>query len=223
MFSSNEAWHLFTRLGEAQLLLPAMAAGLLWLLRRAETRPLARAWVLAGAAAVAATTASKVAFMGWGVGSAAIDFTGFSGHAMFSALVLPVLARIVAGRAAAPWPRAAIAAGFALAAAVAVSRVVTGAHSESEAVLGFVLGGAASAWALRRTQAPEAPTPAWMLAGLAAWLLVSPLVTPPTRTHDHVTALSLQLSGRSMPYTRGHLHKLQRSSQAQPARAAGPV
>jgi membrane-associated phospholipid phosphatase len=207
MPASHAAWALFTRLGEAQILLPAMAAALLWLLRTPATRPLAGAWLLGTAIATVLTTASKVAFMGWLVGSAPLDYTGISGHAMFAAAVLPVLARMAAGRAPKPWPRAAIAAGLLLAAAVALSRVATQAHSPTESVLGFALGSAASLWALRRSAAPEAPTPAWFAAALLAWMLALPFGAPPSRSHDWVTQLSLRASGRSLPYTRLDLRR----------------
>lgn len=212
MVLAPDAWSLLTRLGEAQILLPAMAAGLLWLARERSTRALALAWLAGTVLAALLTTASKIAFIGWGVGSARFDFTGISGHAMFASSVLPVLARLAAGHAPRPWPRVAIAAGLALAALVAVSRVVTGAHSASEALLGFLLGGGAAAIALRTAQAPRAPTPGWLLAGLAAWLLATPLQMPASMTHDHVIALSMRLSGRDRPHTRLDLHR-----QAMPA------
>src|SRR4051794_23703439 len=134
MVSSGAAWALFSRLGEAQILLPAMAAALLWLLRTPRTRPLAAAWLLATALAAAVTTLSKVAFIGWAIGYAPLDYTGISGHAMFSSAVLPVLARIAAGRAPRPWPWLAIGAGLLLAAAIAVSRLPLHAHSPFEVV-----------------------------------------------------------------------------------------
>ena len=204
---SDAAWSLFTRLGEAQILLPAMVAAWLWLLRTPRTRPLAADWMLATGVAASLTTATKVAFMGWFVGSAALDYTGISGHAMFAAAVLPVLARVAASGAPAPWPRAAVAAGLLLAAAIALSRVTTHAHSAFEAVLGFLLGAAASLWALRHSAAPSAPTPTWLGLALLAWMLVLPLGAPPSATHDWVTRLSLQVSGRSLPYTRADLHR----------------
>lgn len=220
MNSVSAAWALFTRLGEAQILLPAMAAGLLWLAREQRTRPLAVAWLLAMVVATLVTTASKMAFIGWEVGYAPLDYTGISGHAMFAAVVLPVLARIAAGRAPWPWARLAIAFGYLLAAAIAVSRVETRAHSASEVVLGFVLGGAASALALRGTRAPEAPTPGWLAVVLLVWMLLLPLGAPPSRTHDWVTALSLRVSGRPLPYTRHAMHR-QAWLERHPLRSAG--
>jgi membrane-associated phospholipid phosphatase len=204
---SDTAWALFTRLGEAQILLPAMAAALLWLLRSPRTRPLAAAWLVSTSAAALLTLTTKVAFIGWEFGYAPWDFTGLSGHSMFAGAVWPVLARIAAGRAPRPWPRLAIAAGMLLAAGIALSRVVTGAHSHSEALLGLLIGLSASLLALRGTRAPQAPTPGWLAAALVAWLLALPLAAPPSRSHDLVTRLSLKLSGRGTPYTRGAMHR----------------
>lgn len=207
MLHSNAAWALFTRLGEAQILLPAMAAALLWLLRAPRTRPLAAAWALSTSVAALLTLVTKVAFIGWEVGFASLDFTGLSGHAMFAGAILPVVARIAAGRAPRPWPRRAVAIGVLMVLGIALSRVVTGAHSVSESVLGMAIGLAASAVALHRTRAPDAPTPGWLAVALAAWLLALPLAAPPSRTHDMVTELSLKLSGRSAPYTRLEMHR----------------
>ena len=89
--SSLLFWHLLTRLGEAQILLPAMVlvtACLTW--RHGPTR-LALGWLASTALAATITTLSKVAFIGYGVGLPALDFTGISGHAMFAAAVLPQL------------------------------------------------------------------------------------------------------------------------------------
>ena len=207
MFVSHPAWSLFSRLGEAQLLLPAMAAGVVWLARTPCSRRLAAAWVAAGFVVALLTTASKVAFIGWEIGSAALDFTGFSGHAMFAALVLPVLARVAVGRARAPGPAVAVGAGYALALAITVSRLVVHAHSASEAWSGCALGAAASGLALARTPAPDATPPRWLLVALLAWMLALPVGGPPSRTQDWVTALSLRLSGRAFPYTRYELHR----------------
>ena len=35
--------------------------------------------------------------IGWGIGWAPLDFTGFSGHAMFAAALMPLLLRLAAG------------------------------------------------------------------------------------------------------------------------------
>jgi hypothetical protein len=200
-------WHEITRLGEAQVLLPAAVVALAWLVLRAGraapgsgvdagARATAWRWGLGLVAGTALTTASKIAFIGFGIGWAALDFTGFSGHSMYSAAVLPVLAVLVAGRRGMP-------VGFVLAWLVMVSRIHVHAHSWSEAVSGNVIGTAIAVTALwgfmEVRPAPRAPR--WLPGMLAAWLVVLPFA-PPSRAHDGVVALSLWLSGRPAPYTR---------------------
>ena len=211
-------WFVVTRLGEAQILLPAFLAGALWLafarpagaygrLARGDAhahdhpaRASALRWIGAIVATTAVTTASKIAFLGFGIGSAALDFTGFSGHSMYSTAILPVLAAVVAGR------RGAVV-GVLAAALVTYSRVKLGAHSWSEAVAGMVLGAAAAAWTLADYLAHPGAVraPWWLPLLLGAWLTLLPMRAPPSRTHDLVVSISLKLSGRHRPYTRFEL------------------
>ncbi len=196
-----------TRLGEAQVLLPAMMAVLLWLVSAQQAR-LALTWAVCMTGAALLTTASKVAFIGWGIGHGPLDFTGLSGHAMFAAAVLPVLLCCLARAEARRARAAAFGLGLGLAAVVAISRVTTGAHSVSESVLGFALGGAASALTLTLAPRPVpsmATAPRLLWLGLALWCTAMASAAPPSRTHDLVTALSLAASGCSQPYTREDL------------------
>jgi membrane-associated phospholipid phosphatase len=208
-------WLGVTRLGEAQILLPAFFAGALWLalarpagargrLARgdalAHDHPARRSawrWVAAIVATTAVTTASKVAFLGFGIGIAALDFTGFSGHSMYATAILPVLAAIIAGR-----PGAVV--GVLMALLITYSRVNLGAHSTSEAIAGLVLGAAAAGWTLADYLAHPGAVraPWWLPLLLVGWLAFVPLRAPPSRTHDVVVSLALKLSGRSRPYTR---------------------
>jgi membrane-associated phospholipid phosphatase len=208
-------WLGVTRLGEAQILLPAFFAGALWLalarpagargrLARgdalAHDHPARRSawrWVAAIVATTAVTTASKVAFLGFGIGIATLDFTGFSGHSMYATAILPVLAAIIAGRAGAV-------VGVLMALLITYSRVNLGAHSTSEAIAGLVLGAAAAGWTLADYLAHPGAVraPWWLPLLLVGWLAFVPLRAPPSRTHDVVVSLALKLSGRSRPYTR---------------------
>lgn len=195
-------WVAIARLGEAQILLPAMLVAALWVGVRSHSSQAAWRWVAGTGIAAGLTTATKVAFMGWGVGYAPWNFVGISGHAMFAAAILPVLARVMVADVAPAWRQAAVAAGITVAALVAISRVVTGAHSVSESAIGFTVGSAASLWALRGMAVPRLQGTGWVVAGLVGWMLITPASAPPSRTHDWVTALSLALSGRDKPYTR---------------------
>jgi membrane-associated phospholipid phosphatase len=212
------AWRFITRLGEAQLLLPPLALVLAWFRWRLGARAVVLAWTGAIAVAAFITTVTKVAFLGWGIGSAALDFTGISGHAMFAAAVMPVLA----AAAVATTPRAqrvALAGAYALAVVVALSRVLVGAHSVSESVIGLALGSAASAWALKRTTVPHSHMPKLLILITLLWLSLGTAGAPPSPTHGWVTRLSLALSGRSTPYTR---EMLMQRRVPPPARALSP-
>lgn len=205
MLNVNPAWHVLTRLGEAQILLPLCVLASSWLWRCDPRSPVLRDWWLALAGVTLLTTASKVAFLGYGWGVERLDFTGFSGHAMFSAAILPVLGGLalhLRGRAG-----PGVMAGWLLALLVAYSRVNVSAHSPAESLSGLLLGSLASAWTLRHRRLDRLSIPHWMTAVTFAVLLSMPWVAPPSRTHDWVTRLSLVLSGRSHPYTRADLHR----------------
>jgi membrane-associated phospholipid phosphatase len=221
MFSSYpgsiSTWLLLTRLGEAQILLPLalMTLGaLLWRPSGLSARPVALSWLLLFGVAISITTASKIAFMGWGLGWAALDFTGVSGHSMFAAAVYPIVAGTLASRWSPGKRTAAIGAGFALALLVGVSRLVIGVHSPSEVVAGLLLGGLASALPLAWAGiAPGSISPV-IPALVAAWLAVMPATAPASNTHSLVTRMSLMLSGRSEPFTRQDLQRSQSISRS---------
>ncbi len=201
------AWQIVTRLGEAQLLLPAMAATVLWLVLRHGAWRLSLCWLLATGVAASLTTASKVAFIGYELGYAPWDFTGLSGHAMFAAAVLPVMCRLAEGSLPERWHGRGLAFGYALAALVAASRVPVLAHSWSEVFGGYLLGALASAATLWAAHAPRLRFSLWLLGALALGLSLGVAQAPPSRTHDMVTRLSLALSHRPQPYTRLQMHR----------------
>jgi membrane-associated phospholipid phosphatase len=200
-------WRVFTRLGEAQILLPAAALTMLALVRERQGRILAGRWLAALGAAMALTTVSKLAFIGWGIGWAALDFTGISGHAMFAAAVYPLLLGALMPPAPrfAPW--LAVSAGAALALLVGVSRVAVQAHSWSEVTAGLTLGGAVSVIALAREGLAACQVPPWVPLVTAAWLSLTPVHASASHSHALVTRMALALSGRHMPYTRDDLRR----------------
>jgi hypothetical protein len=159
------------------------------------------------AVAVALTTVSKLAFIGWGIGWAALDFTGISGHAMFAAAVYPLLLGTLtpASPRFAPW--LAMSAGAALALLVGVSRVAVHAHSWSEVAAGLTLGGAVSMISLMREGLTECRVKLWVPLATAAWLLLMPVHASASNSHALVTRMALALSGRHNPYTRDDLRR----------------
>lgn len=214
---STAFWSLVTRLGEAQIMLPAALMVALWFGWRERSMRLAAIWLVGLLAAVAVTTASKVAFLGWGLGWPALDFTGVSGHSMFAAAVYPLtgvaIARALTGLRAARWQGFGLAAGVALALLVGVSRVAVEAHSWSEVVAGLLVGGAASAIAAMAQRAPPTRHTLWLPVVVCLWLGSTLTAAPPSTTHGWVTRLALAVSGRSEPYTRADLLAARQPSQ----------
>lgn len=198
-------WDLIARFGEVQILLPAALLVALALLRRPETRALALLWISSLSAALVLTTASKVAFIGWGIGWPELNFTGISGHAMVAAAVYPLLLGSLASHATRPGRAAAVGVGCAMALLVGVSRVALGAHSASEVLAGLCVGGAASAIALDGARLVRAVINPAVPAAVALWLALTPGLAPASQTHSAVTRLSLVLSGREVPYTRNDM------------------
>lgn len=202
-------WTVVTRLGEAQIMVPAALMVALWFGWRERSTRLAVVWLLGLSAAVTATTASKVAFLGWGLGWPALDFTGVSGHSMFAAAIYPLtgvaIASALSGLRAARWQGLGLAAGVALALLVGASRVAVEAHSWSEVMAGWLVGGAATAVAATVDRAPPTRHTLWLPVMMCLWLGSTLTAAPPSTTHGWVTRLALAVSGRNEPYTRADL------------------
>ena len=211
---SLQGWLFLTRFGEMQMLLPAALAAILILFQKQATRPLALGWLISLAMATLVTTASKVAFIGWGIGVPEIDFTGVSGHTMLATAVYPLLFSLLASQLAPQYQKVAVAVGFLLALLVGQSRLAIDVHSVSEVLAGVLLGGAVSLSMLVKNALPRGT------AGLASWYMVvvfcgffmaSLLNTPQVNPHSWVIQLSLKLSGSATPNTREKVKKSQLS------------
>ena len=200
------SWHALTWLGDSALLLPGAAFIALWLALARGTRPVALLWVLLFGAAGAAVLVSKLAFMGWGIGSARFDFTGFSGHTALAASFWPVALWLAASRWGHRARVAAALAGWGLAAAIGYSRLALDAHSVAEVVTGYLLGTLASALLLalqHRRPHPEL----WATGVVLALLLPLAFVSPgqPAPTQDVLEIIATRLAGIERPYTREDL------------------
>jgi hypothetical protein len=188
-----------------------MLVAVMMLLRRADGRPLAVWWVTLLAFAVALTLVTKVAFIGWGVGSAALNFTGISGHSVLAAAVYPLLFAALASHASRRIQTAAIVVGCLIAVMVGISRLIVGVHSESEVLAGLLLGGLTSAAAASSNPMPRAVVRPLIPAVVALWLAWTPVHSPASPAHGMVIQLSLKLSGNSQPYTRRDMLRISRT------------
>jgi membrane-associated phospholipid phosphatase len=199
-------WMFLTRWGNSLLLLPTAS----WIgvsLWAVGERPVAWRWVIYFGIALGLVLATKIAFLGWGIGSRALDFTGISGHSTLAAAVLPMLAWwLTQERPRATQLRAVVGASL-FAIVVGVSRILLSAHSPSEVVAGLALGLAVSWLAI-----PHGTVSVRNLAHLR-WFVLFVLIAVGSlsrvgesgEAHGIVVQIALALSGRSEPFQRNML------------------
>lgn len=151
--------------GDSTVLLPSAAALFIVLMLRKTSRLLAWQWSLLFGITGAIVCASKLAFMGWGLGIRELDYTGFNGHSALSAAFWPIFLWLLCARFSVGLRKAAVITGYVLAAVVGYSRLVIHAHSVSEVI-------AACCWAL--------------LAALCSWCCKNALLTAIIRQYPGV-------------------------------------
>lgn len=192
-------WTTVTAIGDSKVMLPAAACILIWL-TSIRARDAALLWAALFGGALLTVVATKLAFIGWGIGIASFDFTGISGHAMRATAVLPVIAFLLFQRFTTPIRTAALALAGLAGILIAVSRVMVGAHSVSEAVAGAVLGCVVSLIFIRLIKPVPASAirPELMLASIV--VLCALAFTGPAPTKVWLKELALFLSGQPEPY-----------------------
>lgn len=194
-------WYHISALGALAVTAPLCLGIAAWLACAHGGRR-ALAWLLLFGAAMLVVVASKIAFIGWGIGSMSLDFAGFSGHAARAGALFPVAAWLLCRGCARPWRFAALALATLLAVLVAIARVEVHTHSSSEAVFGLLLGlsTACAFIAPARVQTGWSPRP-WVLAlGLA--VLVLPARGAHVSSQQLLTGVALHLAGSDRPYSR---------------------
>ncbi|MEI2263830.1 phosphatase PAP2 family protein [Erwinia sp. CGal63] len=201
--------HFLTYFGDSMLLIPTaiVMAGLIgW---KNSDRRAVWLWALAFCTAGAVVSLSKIAFMGFGLGSAHLNFTGFSGHTAMSATLWPVMLWLFSGRLSENGRRFAVAVGYLIPVLVGVSRLLLSYHSVSEVVTGLILGFTLSTAFLvsqRRSRLQGFSSLQLCVALLLPLLLLSHgrLAT----TQQFLQRLSVQIAGIDHPWTRADLLKL---------------
>lgn len=195
-----DLWNAITRLGDSSLLLPLAVFLFFWLLYRRE-RAKAGLWLALFGLAASLVVASKLAFMGWGIGIREWDFTGISGHSMMAASVLPVIAALL------PRKRglavAAAACGAVLAILVGWSRLAIGVHSPAEVSAGLALGLATSAAYLALVRGGLPVLSPLLLAVVLALGSAQALTGTRAPTHQMLERIASHLAGRDHPFKRG--------------------
>lgn len=187
-------WSSFTRLAETNFTLSLAALLTLWLCAGRAWR-LAAWWCLLFGGALFIVTTTKIAYTGWGISIAAIDFRGFSGHAMRAAAIMPVLAFLLGQRRAGLLHQVGIGAGVLFAIGIAISRLLLAVHSASEVVAGLALGFAA-AWHFIRIarHMPMIYLDRFTLI-FCAVLLLPVLMIRPAPTQGWIKQVAVKLAG----------------------------
>jgi len=195
-------WNSISFTADMALMGPAGVVIALWLLVSKQWR-LVLSWSVWYGGGLLLVVLSKLVFMGWGVGSSALDFTGFSGHAMRAGAVYPVLLYVVLQRAQPRWRQAGVVLGVAYAVLVAIARVLGHAHSVSEAVSGCLLGLAMAAgfiWSARGAVDIAISRPL-ALASLLVMAVLS-FKAEPVPTELWLHKLAMHLSGHESVFSR---------------------
>lgn len=197
------SWLGITSLGSVTVMTPVAIAISVWL-------ALSRAWAMAlwwcvlfiGTSLV--VVATKIAFIGWGLGIQSLDFTGFSGHVMRAAVVAPVLFYLMLQKASSLVRKSGIALGLAFGVWIGISRLEVNAHSVSESVSGWILGAIVSLgfiWLL--SHSPKINLNRWVVVLSISGLLATPYI-PHIPTQSWITQVALYLSGHDRPYIRAN-------------------
>jgi membrane-associated phospholipid phosphatase len=200
------SWMTFTRLGDSAILLPAALAIALWLLAGRAWK-MALSWCLLFGMAMIIVIATKLAFLGWGIGSASLDFTGVSGHATRATAIFPVLFYLALQGPPRKTGSIAVLLGGILGLAITVSRVIVHAHSISEALAGCVLGSAVSLGFLWIANSHSITIKRrWLLAPSVFFLMATPFIKP-APAQQWITTAALYLSNHDHPFDRAMLQR----------------
>lgn len=194
-------WTLITYFGDAGLMIPTALVICAWLYL-VQSRAAAALWLALFAGAGLIVAATKIAFLGFGLGIHRVEFTGISGHAMMSMAVFPVAFLLLGGPATSNRRLLLFSLGGAVALLVAISRVAIDVHSPSEVASGAALG-AGVAWLFVVTTKPLADRIRRLpILSLGFIAIVLAGYGRPAPSHDLVTKAALVLSGRQKPYTK---------------------
>jgi membrane-associated phospholipid phosphatase len=148
-------WYFLSAFGDPYLTLPLACVIGLWLAATGRARS-ALVWGALFGCAMLMVGVTKFAYAGWGIELNAVHFTVISGHTMLSSAVYPMAFYLCARGLGARAGRWSARLGVLFAVLIGVSRVMIGAHSESEVVVGWLVGFALSAWLTRRLAGIEA-------------------------------------------------------------------
>lgn len=202
------SWRTLTYFGDSMLLIPTAVIIALVLPWKSSSQRTVWYWLLAFGLAGLLVSLSKIMFLGFGIGSARFNFTGFSCHSAMSSTLWPVMMWLISGRWSTFWRAVTIAIGYAIPLMVGFSRLVIHAHSVSEVLAGLLLGFTLSSAFLisqRRT----------VLKGFSALQVGVAFLVPlllmghgrVATTQQFLERLSVKLAGLEKPFKRADLFR----------------
>ncbi|KAB8146138.1 phosphatase PAP2 family protein [Raoultella planticola] len=204
-------WQWVSFFGDSTVLLPSSAAVFMVLFLRRPSRQIAWQWGLLFGITGAIVSASKLAFMGWGIGIRELDFTGFSGHTALSTAFWPIFLWLLCARGSVALRRTAMVMGYLLAGLVGYSRLAIHAHSPSEVIAGLLLGACGSALFLLMQRNSSRAVDAQLSWGGVLSLIIIPVVLLNTGTKAPTQSLlgeiAVKLGPLEKPFTRADMHK----------------
>ena len=204
-------WQWVSFFGDSTVLLPSAAAVFMVLFLRRPSRQIAWQWGLLFGITGAIVSASKLAFMGWGIGIRELDFTGFSGHTALSTAFWPIFLWLLCARGSVALRRTAMVMGYLLAGLVGYSRLAIHAHSPSEVIAGLLLGAIGSALFLLLQRNSSRVVDAQLSWGGVLSLIIIPIVLLNTGTKAPTQSLlgeiAVKLGPLEKPFTRADMHK----------------
>jgi membrane-associated phospholipid phosphatase len=195
------SWTHITSFGDAYVTFPAAIVITVWLFTGRAWR-MSWWWCLLFTLGISLVVATKLAFIGWGIGIRSLDFTGFSGHAMRAAAIIPVMIYLMLQKSSATMRATGVMLGLAYVILIAISRVILHTHSVSEAIAGLVLGCIVSfgfIWISNTLPKPKLNR--WLIA-FCLPVLFATSYSEPAPTQKWMTDVALYLSGHDKPYTR---------------------
>lgn len=201
-------WRTLTYFGDSMLLIPTAVIIALILPWKSDNRRTVWYWLLAFGLAGLLVSLSKILFLGFGIGSARFNFTGFSGHSAMSATLWPVMLWLLSGRWSSLWRGFAIGIGYIIPLLVGLSRLVIHAHSTSEVATGLLLGFTLSSAFLLSQRRTALKGFSWPQVGAA--FLVPLLLLGHGRvatTQQFLERFSADLAGLEKPFTRADLFR----------------
>ena len=194
-------WLALSVLGSMAVMGPAGAAVGIWLAGGRSWR-LAFSWCLLFGAGMALVVATKIAFIGWGIGVYSVQFAGFSGHAMRAGAVLPVFFFVLLKGARPSWRWSGVLAGCLIAMLITLSRLELRFHSVSEGVTGCLLGFLVAALFIWQALDVSAFVISRTLVVLSFCCLLFAPKAEPVPTEDIITRVALRMSGHVKPFDR---------------------